>query len=94
MAQHSLINLSNTATTRLTPNGVHSGLDLTIQNLSDGSYVYLGSNDAVSSTDFGFRLSPGNAISFELSGKDSIYAVSQDASAQIAVFKTGLEQGV
>lgn len=94
MAQHSLITLSNSSATRLTPNGVHSGMDITLQNLSDGSFIYLGSNEFTSSSDFGFRLSPGNAISFELSGKDSIFAISQDNAVQVAIFKTGLEQGV
>lgn len=32
MASHSIVTLNNTEATRLTPNGIHSGLDLTIQN--------------------------------------------------------------
>lgn len=91
MATHSLITLSNTTATALTPNGIHSGMDITIQNTNDSGYVYIGTDSDVSSTDYGFRLIPNQAISFELPGNDDLYAIAQTNSMKIGVIKTSLE---
>lgn len=89
MTTHSNPYLSNTEATRLTPNGLHSGMDITIQNLSESAYVYLG-GEGVNPEDFGYRLSPGAAWSVELPGQDALYAIA-DENTYIAVLKTGLE---
>jgi predicted phosphodiesterase len=67
-------------------------MDITIQNFDDSAYVYIGGED-VTSEDFGFRLNPGSAISFELPGKDALYAITDTDESQIAVLKTNLETG-
>lgn len=90
MTQHATISLSNTTATRLTPNGVHSGLDITIQNVSDTAYVYLG-GEGVNPEDFGYRLAPGAAWSVELPGQDALYAISDTDNSYLAILKTGLE---
>lgn len=89
---HALVTLSNTEATRLTPSGVHSGMDITIQNLDSEAYVYIG-GEGVTSEDFGYRLAPASAISFELPGKNALYAISDTNQSQIAVLKTNLEVG-
>jgi hypothetical protein len=89
---HSLTTLSNLSATRLTPNGLHSGMDITIQNLEPDIYVYIGA-ESVSLTDFGYRLNPGSAISFELSGKNALYAIADTAGGTVAVLRTALEIG-
>lgn len=89
---HNLFTLSNTAATRLTPNGVHSGMDITIQNVNASGYIYIGAED-VSSSNYGYRLLPNHAISFELPGTDSLYAVSSAPDLKAAVLKTNLEKG-
>jgi hypothetical protein len=89
MTLHSNPYLSNTEATRLTPNGMHSGMDITIQNLSDTAYVYLG-GEGVNQEDFGYRLAPGAAWSIELPPLDALYAIA-DQGTHIAVLKTGLE---
>ena len=91
MTVHALTTLSNTTATRLTPIGMHSGLDITIQNVSEEGYVYLG-NETVTTSNYGYRISPNNAISFELPEKDTIYAVASNNGVQIAVIKTNLEK--
>jgi hypothetical protein len=92
MATHSVITLSNTAAKLLTPNRTHSGLDITIQNIDASAYVYIGGIETTLSN-FGFRLAPGNAISFELPGRDFLYAISDTNESKIAVLKTNLEIG-
>ena len=42
MTLHAHTTLSSTSATRLTPNGLHSGMDITIQNIHASAYVYLG----------------------------------------------------
>ena len=92
MTQHAVTTLSNTTATRLTPNGLHSGMDITIQNVHASAIVYIGGEEVTSSS-FGYRLSPGAAWSVELSGKDAIYAISNTNGSQVAVLQTSLELG-
>jgi hypothetical protein len=82
--------LSSSEATRISPNGVHSGVDITVQNLSDTGYVYIGADD-VNPESFGYRLSPGSAWSVELPGTDSLYAIAEEPT-YIAVLQTGLEK--
>jgi hypothetical protein len=93
MATHSLTVLSNASVTRLTPNGVHSGMDITIQNVNSSGYIYLGGNDTVSSTNYGFRILPNQAIAFELPGKDALFAIASTNGMSVAVLQTNLEKG-
>lgn len=92
MTQHSLITLSNTSATRLTPNGLHSGMDITLQNVNSSGYIYLGDED-VTDASYGFRILPNHSISFELPSPDSLYAISSEPNMKLAVIKTGLESG-
>jgi hypothetical protein len=92
MATHSLTTLSNTTATRLTPNGVHSGIDFTIQNANSSGYIYIGA-ETVSSESYGYRILPNHAISIELNGQEAIYAVASEAGMKAAILKTKLESG-
>jgi hypothetical protein len=92
MTTHATITLSEETTTRLTPEGLHSGMDVTIQNLGAEAYVYIG-GEGVTSSNFGYRLAPDSAISFELPGRNALYAISDTDGSQVAVLKTGLEVG-
>ena len=93
MATHSLINLSSSTATRITPPGIHSGMDITIQNVNASGYVYLGSQD-VSAQSYGYRILPNHAISIELSGRDSLYVIASGSNMKAAVLKANLEAGV
>jgi len=92
MTQHSLTTLSNTSATRLTPIGLHSGMDITIQNVHESAYVYVG-GEGVTSLNYGYRISPNNAWSIELPSRDSLYAISSVNDSKIAVLTTGLDTG-
>lgn len=90
MTLHSLTTLSNTNPIRLTPNGVHSGIDITLQNVNAEAYVYIGGEN-VSTTNYGYRIAPDNAWSIELPGQDALYAISDTNGAFVAMLQTGLE---
>jgi hypothetical protein len=92
MTQHSLTTLSSSSATLLTPSGTHSGLDITIQNTDSTAIVYIG-GEGVTTLSYGYRISPNNAWSIELSGKDALYAISNTNGSKIAVLKTSLESG-
>jgi len=93
MINHDLVTLSNTAATRLTPEGnVHSGLDMTVQNVNESGYIYLG-GEGVTSSDYGYRLSPNNAFSVELSGYDHLYAIAGTNGLSLSVLTSNLEHG-
>jgi hypothetical protein len=92
MTQHALTTLSSSSATRLTPNGVHSGIDITIQNIDTTAIVYIGGS-GVTSDNYGYRLAPGAAWSIELAGRDAIYAITDTNNSKVAVLKTSLELG-
>ena len=91
MANHTLHTLSNTEATQLTPNGIHSGMDITIQNVNDAGHIYVGADNTVSSTSYGYRLLPNHAISFELPGEDSLFAIAENNGMGLAKITTNLE---
>lgn len=91
MTTHNLISVSDTPV-RVSPFGIHSGVDITIQNLSDTDYLYIGGPSTLNSENFGYRLSPGAAWSVELPGQNSLYAYA-DNSVYVAILTTGLESG-
>jgi hypothetical protein len=90
MTTHSLTTLSNSAATRLTPNGIHSGMDITIQNIHASATVYIG-GEGVTSSSYGYRLSAGAAWSVELAGQDALYAITSTNGSSVALIMLGLE---
>jgi hypothetical protein len=68
-------------------------MDITVQNVDDTAYVYVG-GEGVSSSDYGYRIAPGHAISFELPGRNNLFAITNTNNSKIAVLKTNLEVGV
>lgn len=73
----------------VSPEGVHSGFDITIQNNSATANAFVG-GEGVSSSSYGFKLKPDTAISFELPSKNDLYVVS-DGTATVSVIRIGLE---
>ena len=90
MTLHALVTLDSTTATRLTPNGMHSGMDITIQNIHASAYVYIG-GEGVTASDYGYRIAPGSAFSVELPGTNALYAITNVNGSSVAVLKTGLE---
>lgn len=70
--------------------GSGSGRDVTIQNVNETGYVYIGGLD-VSTTSYGHRISPGGAISFELAAQDSLSAVCSNEGMTVPVISINLE---
>lgn len=88
---HNLYTLSNSEATRLTPIGIHSGMDITIQNVDATAYVFVG-GEGVTAANYGYRIAPGHAISWELPEKDALYAITDVNGSKAAVLKTSLEK--
>lgn len=89
MTEHR-IEIVGTVAKRITPNGIHSGMDITIQNVNESGNIYVG-GEGVSTTNYGYKLLPGAAISFELPGKDAIYLIADNADSEAAILTIGLE---
>lgn len=88
---HELVTLSDTAAAEVTPSGkIHSGLDLTVQNIDETAIVYIG-GEGVTASDYGFKLDPGAAFSVELNPKDKLYVISDTADSEVAVLRVLLE---
>lgn len=91
MAYYELKTLSNTTASRLTPLGTHSGMDITLQNTNDAGHVYIGTDENVTSANYGFRIMPNHSISFELAGYDALYAISEVDAMTMAMIQIDLE---
>lgn len=87
MANHAIVTLSSATATRITPNGVHSGLDITIQNINASGYVYVG-GEGVTTSNYGFRILPNAAISFELDGTEALYLIGSTNGLSASVMTT------
>ena len=88
---HEIVTLSDTTPLELTPEGkVHSGLDLTVQNIDEEAIIYLGAED-VSSISYGFKLLPGAGFSIELNPRDELYAISDTDESEVALLRVLLE---
>jgi len=87
---HSLVTLSNSTATRLTPLGAHGGLDVTLQNVNSTGYIYVG-GEGVTSGSYGFRILPNHSISFELASNDALYGISSIDAMNVAVIQISLE---
>jgi len=91
MTTHSLTTLSSSTATRLTPNGIHSGMDITLQNVNIFGYIYIG-GEGVTNANYGYRISPNAAVAWELAEKDSLYAIAETDDLKLAVIKTSLDK--
>jgi len=90
MTQHAMHNLNSSTPTRLTPFGSHSGISITIQNISDVDTVYIGGLGLTTSS-FGTSLSPAAGISIDLpNGHDAIYAIGDSGDAQVSILTVSL----
>tara|TARA_R110000851_G_scaffold175599_6_gene322017 strand:- start:25 stop:306 length:282 start_codon:yes stop_codon:yes gene_type:complete len=87
---HDLVTLSDTTETELTPGARHSGLDLTIQNVHATAVVYIGAV-GVTTSDYGFKLTPGAGFSIELNPNDRLYAISDTNGSTAALLRALLE---
>lgn len=85
---HSLLYVYN-ASTLIVDSNPSVGHDVTIQNNGDQN-LFIG-GEGVNSEDFGFKLVPGAAISFELDSQDKIYAWC-DTSTLVSILKVNLER--
>jgi hypothetical protein len=89
MTAHAIFSLTTSTPVRVTPNGTHSGLNVSIQNINEDGYIYVGGEE-VTSSDYGFRILPNAAISFELEGNDELCIISSLNSMNAAVITTTL----
>lgn len=79
------LTLSTTTPTELTISDiVQSTNTLIVQNTNDTGFIYLGTN-SVSSSNYGYKLFPGQGFTIELSAFSRLYAVSSANTMTAAV---------
>lgn len=88
---HDTVTLTTSGTAyEILPVRQGNGRDVTIQNNNASAVVYIGGT-SVTTSDYGFKIVSGAAISFELDGRDSIWAVSGADGATVNVMSVNLE---
>lgn len=91
--RHGLVTVNSTTPTQLIiddTDTVHYFGSLSIQNVDEEATVYLG-DSTVTTSDYGYRLLPGNAFFVERVPRyHGLYAVSSAASSQVAVLRVSL----
>jgi hypothetical protein len=85
MIRHRLQALSTSTPTQLTiDDEVQSANTLVVQNINDSGFIYIGTT-AVSSSNYGYKIYPGQGFTIELSAYTRVYAVSSNGSMSAAV---------
>jgi hypothetical protein len=62
-------------------------------NINAEGYVYIGGSN-LTNGNYGFRIDPSHAISVELNGRDSLYALGSTSGLSASILMTNLEQGM
>lgn len=70
-----------------------NGKDVTIQNNNASAMVFIGGPE-VSTSDYGFKLIPGTAISFNLDPKENVYGASDTDGATVNIMRMNPEGSV
>lgn len=87
MIKHNLVNISNVSATTLDiSENIKSSFTLIVQNVNPTGYLYLG-NSGITSTNYGFRVSPNQAFTIELPSSVNLYSLASDAGMQAAVME-------
>jgi hypothetical protein len=85
MIRHRLQALSTSTAVQLTVDDqVQSANTLVVQNVNETGYVYIGTS-AVTSTNYGYKIYPGQGFTIELSAYTRVYAVSSNGNMTAAV---------
>jgi hypothetical protein len=85
MIRHRLQALSTSTPAQLTiDDEVQSANTLVVQNINDNGFIYLGTS-SVSSSNYGYKLYPGQGFTIELSSYTRVYAVSSGSGMSAAV---------
>jgi len=86
---HELLTVNDSTASILTTDGdtKPSTLNISIQNLSEDYYIYLG-DSTVTSSSFGFKLYPMSGIVFEnLRKSTEIYGISENGDIDVAIMR-------
>jgi hypothetical protein len=75
MASHRSLSIGNTPVL-VSPEGVHSGVEVILQNQSETNNIYVGTNSGTSVDSFGLKIYPTTAISVTLGSREEMWAVS------------------
>lgn len=76
--------------TQITPVGTHSGVDVTIQNLSTNN-IFIGTDEYVGQLNHGHKLEAGKSVAFSVAPQDSLWLNSDSpVGAQVAILTLGL----
>lgn len=87
--QHNLYTVGTSAVA-ISESQNSSGTDITIQNVNDAGYIYVG-GVGVTSTNYGYRIASNHAISFELDKQDELYIIGSASNLKAAVIAINLE---
>jgi len=88
---HQTITLTTSGTAyEIIPELGGNGKDITIQNNNATANIFIGGS-GVTTSDYGFRLIPNAAISFNLDPKENVWATSDANNAVVNVMKMNPE---
>jgi hypothetical protein len=85
---HERISITTTATLLSATVSGRDGQTLMIQNPSAGSVTYLG-GAGVTSTSYGYALSPGSDMSIDLANGETLYGIVASSTNTVNVIRQG-----
>jgi len=82
--RHKIVSLNGTAQNLVVREETDARNTLSIQNVASTGFAYLGGY-GVSSSDYGYKLYPGQSFIIEMAPSDDIWAVG-DSGVSVAIF--------
>ena len=87
MVRHQVKSISSTEATSLDiAETIRSSYTLIVQNINASGYIYVGNND-VTSSNFGYKIYPGQGITVELPSRTIMYAIASDVDMSASIME-------
>lgn len=87
MIKNQVKSISNSSATNLDiSENIRSAYTLIVQNINSSGYIYLG-DSAVTISNYGFKLYPGQSITIELPSRSKMYAIASISGMTAAVME-------
>jgi len=87
MIKHEVRSISNSTATSLDlPENIRSSYTLVVQNVNNSGYIYIG-NEEVTTSNYGYKLFPGQGITIELPSRTTMYAISSNGGMSLAIME-------
>lgn len=87
MIKNELRLISDTSATSLDlSENIRSSYTIIVQNINSSGFIYIG-NSAITTSNYGYKLYPGQGITIELASRSTLYAIASTSGMTVAIME-------